>query len=110
MYNLAQTSSLGIKENPVAIFWLQPFRFEDLDGFIYCLGFVRSEAAGEQHNTEYGGDSCFHGSRYRSSLITELATAGDEWLYQSKPRWGGTSPFGRKVKTRYRLFLPITLC
>jgi hypothetical protein len=50
----------GIAENPLTIFWLQPFGFEDLDGFIYGLWFVRGDAAGEQQNGEYGCDSCFH--------------------------------------------------
>jgi hypothetical protein len=31
---------------------LQLFGFEDLDGFIYGLWFVRGDAAGEQHNDE----------------------------------------------------------
>jgi hypothetical protein len=49
----------GVTENPVTIFGLQPFGFEHLDGFIYGLWLVRDGAAGEQHNTEYGGDSRF---------------------------------------------------
>src|SRR6266567_6592175 len=73
-----RTVSVFVTKNPVTIFWLQPFGFEDLDGFIYGLWFVRGDATGEQHNGEHGGDSCFHVSRYRSSLISELATAGDK--------------------------------
>jgi hypothetical protein len=62
MYNVFDTTSLGVTENPVTIFWLQPFGFEHLDGFIYSLWLVRDGAAGEQHD-EYGGDSCFRKSR-----------------------------------------------
>jgi hypothetical protein len=42
---------------------LQPFGFEDLDGFIDGLWLVCDGAPGEEHNDEYGGDSCFHFSR-----------------------------------------------
>lgn len=52
----------GGTENPVTIFWLQPFGFENLDGFIYGLWLVRDGADGEQHNGEYG-DSRFRVSR-----------------------------------------------
>jgi hypothetical protein len=53
----------GVTENPVTIFRLQPFGFEDLDGSIDSLWLVCDGAAGEQNNGEYGGDSCFHVSR-----------------------------------------------
>jgi hypothetical protein len=66
----------GVTENPVTIFRLQPFGFEDLDGFIHGPWLVRDCAAGEQHNDEYGGDSCFHFLGNHNSLISELAMVG----------------------------------
>jgi hypothetical protein len=56
---------------------LQPFGFEDLDGFIDSLSLVCDGAAGEQHNGEYGGDSCLNVRGNRNSLTSETAIAGD---------------------------------
>src|SRR6516162_4253205 len=53
-----------VAEDPVTVFWLQPFGFENLDCFIYSLWLVRDGTAGEQHDGEGGDNSCFHISRY----------------------------------------------
>jgi hypothetical protein len=41
----------SVTENPVAVFRLQPFGFEDLDSFIDGLWFVRDGASDEQHKS-----------------------------------------------------------
>jgi len=40
----------GVAENPITIFRLQPFGFEDSDSFIDVLWLVCDGVAGEQHN------------------------------------------------------------